>query len=97
MRYKEAIARAVWWVLDVTAWCLNNECGVSGFTWSQGHGPWLERRRGQERQNREGKGENKELDESHCLRGEQKDVKQPMSVYFCIFNWNYFLITDIFN
>lgn len=86
-RYKEAVARAVWWALDVTAWWLNNECGVSGFTWSQGHGPWLERRRGQERQNREGKGEKEELDESHGRRGERKDAKQPKSVfllYFCL-------------
>lgn len=84
-RYKEAVARAVWWALDVTAWWLNNECGVSGFTWSQGHGPWLERRRGQERQNREGKGEKEELDESHGRRGEQKDAKQPKSVFFLYF------------
>ncbi len=84
-RYKEAVARAVWWALDVTAWWLNNECGVSGFTWSQGHGPWLERRRGQERQNREGKGEKEELDESHSRRGERKDAKHPKSVFLLYF------------
>lgn len=67
------LARAVRWALDVTTWWLNNECGISSFTWSQGHGPWLEKRRGErDRKNREGK---KELNESLVCREELEEEK----------------------